>query len=102
VHEPELHRLRGEILIAQGAGAAGEASLYRAIEIAQAQQAKMLELRASLALARLRRDQGRLAEACTFLQPLNEWFQEGRDTPELRETSAMLESLSPSIQNANA
>lgn len=85
VHEPELYRLRAEILIGQGGSTAGEASLRRAIEVAQAQQAKMLELRAALALAKLQRSQGRLAEARVLLQPLCEWFREGFDTPEMRE-----------------
>lgn len=98
--EPELHRLRGEILIAQGAGSAAEASLNRAIEHAQAQKARMLELRAALTLTRLKRDQGRGAEAAVRLQTLNEWFREGRDTPELLEAGALLGSLRDSI-NAN-
>ena len=98
-HEPELHRLRGEIMIAQGARAAGEASLRRAIERAQAQQAKMLELRAALPLATLRRTHGQIAEAVALLQPLHEWFTEGADTPELREAREMLESLGSASQN---
>jgi hypothetical protein len=102
VHEPELHRLRGEILIAQGAASAGEASLLRAIEIAQGQQARILELRAALALARHRRAQGRNAEAITLLQPLDEQLQEGRDLPELRETRELLESLGCAAQSAGA
>jgi class 3 adenylate cyclase/predicted ATPase len=98
--EPELHRLRGEIMIAQGAGAAGEASLRRAIERAQAQQAKMLELRAAIALARLRWDQGQAAEAAALLQPLEGWFKEGRDLPELVEARAILASLGHAAQSA--
>jgi predicted ATPase len=93
VHEPELHRLRAEILIAQGAMSAGEASLCKAIECAQAQQARTLELRATLALAKLRRGQERGTEAMGLLQPLYAWFQEGHDTPDLREANALLESL---------
>jgi class 3 adenylate cyclase/predicted ATPase len=92
VHEPELHRLRGEILVAQGAISSAEASLAKAIERAQAQQAKMLELRAALALARLRRSHGRAAEAALLLQPLADWFQEGRDLPEILEARSILES----------
>ncbi len=102
VHEPELHRLRGEIMIAQGATSAGEASLSKAIERAQAQQAKMLELRAALRLAKLRREQGRNPEAAALLQPLYAWFQEGQDTPELREAGALLELLGAANRGVGA
>jgi predicted ATPase len=93
VQEPELHRLRGEIMLEQCARLAGERSLHRAIELAHAQGAKLLELRAAVSLAKLRRDQGRPAEAIALLQPLDDWFQEGRDLPEIRETRTLLESL---------
>ena len=93
VHVPELYRLRGEILIAQGAATAGEASLLRAMEVARAQQAKMLELRSAIPLAKLQRDHGRTAEARSLLRAIGESFQEGRDIPELHEARAILESI---------
>jgi predicted ATPase/class 3 adenylate cyclase len=99
-HEPELHRLTGEIRFMQGDLAAAEQSLRRAIEVAQACQTKMLELRAAVSLARLLSKYGRLAEAHALLNPLNEWFQEGHGTPELRASRAILESLGRSAQNA--
>lgn len=102
VHEPELHRLRAEIMIAQGATAAGEASLGKAMERAQAQQAKMLELRAALVLARLRRDQGRVAEAAALLQPLDAWFEKGSELPELREAAELLESFGTAAHDVGA
>jgi class 3 adenylate cyclase len=91
--ESELYRLRGEIQLMRGETVMGEASLRRAIEIAQGQQAKMFELRAALALARSLRDIGRIEEVTLLLQPLDEWFQEGRNLPELRELSVILESV---------
>jgi len=93
IPEPDLYRVRGEIQIEQGEIAAGEASLRQAIETAQAQRAKMLELRASLALARLQRDHGRTKEARDLLYPLHDWFKEGFDTPELCEARVMLAIL---------
>jgi class 3 adenylate cyclase/predicted ATPase len=100
VQEPELHRMRGEILIAQGARSAGEAALSRALECAAGQHARMLELRAALSLARSRRDHGKIADTAALLQPLESWFVEGRDTPELLETRAILDALGCEIPNA--
>ena len=100
--EPELHRLRGEILIDQGATSAGEASLKRAIEAAQSQQARMLGLRAALPLAKFLRDQGRKAGVAPLLQPIVDSFEEGHETPELIEASAILQSLSCAAQSTGA
>jgi class 3 adenylate cyclase/tetratricopeptide (TPR) repeat protein len=93
VHEPDLHRFMGEIHLAQGDRIAAEASFRRAIEVAEGQRAKMLELRAALALAKLELDRSRTAEVRALLQPLSDWFQEGADTPELLEARAVLASL---------
>jgi predicted ATPase len=100
VNEPELHRLQGEIYLSQGDPSAGESSLRRAVDLARGQQAKMLELRSANALAALQRDQGRIAEARDLLEPLYDWFQEGFDSPELRESRAVLDSLGSPIHNA--
>jgi hypothetical protein len=97
--ESELHRLGGEIHLMQGEAAMGEASLRRAIEVAQGQRAKMFELQAAVPLAKFLRDQGRIEEVTLLLQPLNEWFEEGRDLPELREMCAILESVSTPNQS---
>ena len=92
-YEPELHRVKGEIQIAEGANSAGEASLRRSIGVARAQQARILELRAALVLARLLRDQGHAAEARAELQPVVDWFIEGHGTPELIDARALLATL---------
>ena len=52
-----------------------------------------MELRAAVSLARLRRDQGRRAEAHDLLAPVYGWFTEGFDTPDLKEAKALLEEL---------
>ena len=54
VWEPELQRLRGEILVARGMPAA-DAKVYftRAVEIARRQQTPVLEQRAAASLARV-------------------------------------------------
>jgi predicted ATPase len=50
-------------------------------------------LRAAVSLARLRRDQGRDAEARDLLAPVYGWFTEGFSTPDLKEAKALLDEL---------
>ena len=52
-----------------------------------------MELRAATGLARLRREQGRRAEACDLLAPVYGWFTEGFDTPDLKEAKVLLDEL---------
>jgi predicted ATPase len=61
------------------------------LAIAREQEAKMWELRAAMSLARLRCDQGHLAEAREPLAPAYGWFTEGFDTPDLKEAKALLD-----------
>ena len=63
----EQHRLRGDLLLAGGAWEEAEASYKRAVAVAQAQGARLLELRAATSLARLWRDRGRACEARALL-----------------------------------
>jgi predicted negative regulator of RcsB-dependent stress response len=92
--DAELHHLRGELLLAGGAGApAAEAAYLRAIEIARAQRARVLELRAATSLARLWRTQRRAADARLLLGDLYAWFTEGFDTPDLQAAQSLLAQL---------
>jgi predicted ATPase len=91
--DAELHRLTGTVLLAENKLDEGEASLQHAIHIAQAQQAKSLELRASASLARLWRDQGKPQQARELLAPVYGWFSEGFDTLDLKEAKALLDEL---------
>jgi predicted ATPase len=61
--------------------------------IAEEQEAKLWELRAAVSLARLRRDQGRRAEARDLLAPVYAWFTEGFDTADLKDAKALLAEL---------
>ena len=84
-----------------------EACFLKAIEIAQKQQAKSLELRAVMSLARLRQQQAtqsvsrttqhearaKLAEAHQMLSEVYHWFTEGFDTKDLQEAKALLQEL---------
>jgi len=93
--EAELHRLKGECLIArrEGAGAAAEACFEHAVATAQKQQARLWELRAAASLARLWADRGRRTEAQDLLAPVYGWFTEGFDTPDLKDAKALLDEL---------
>jgi predicted ATPase len=91
--DAELHRLAGTLLLAENKLIEGEASLQQAIRIAQAQQAKSLELRAVRDLARLWGEQGRRTEARDLVAPVYSWFTEGFDTADLKEAKALLDQL---------
>jgi len=91
--EAELYRHKGQLLLRQGRTQAAEELYHRALAIAREQEAKLWELRAVASLARLRRDQGRPAEARDLLAPVYGWFTEGFDTPDLKEAKALLDEL---------
>jgi predicted ATPase len=91
--DAELHRLNGTVLVAENKLDEGQASLQQAIRVAQAQQAKSLELRAARDLARLWGEQGRRTEARDLLAPVYGWFTEGFDTADLKAAKALLEAL---------
>ena len=89
----ELNRHKGQLLLQQGYTEAAEELYHKALSIAVEQQAKLWELRAAMSLARLWRDQGRHAEARDLLAPVYGWFTEGFDTPDLKQTKALLDEL---------
>jgi predicted ATPase len=53
----------------------------------------MLAFRASMSLALLWRDQGKLQQARELLAPVYGWFTEGFDTRDLKEARTLLEEL---------
>jgi predicted ATPase len=94
--EAEIHRLRGVLLLRQPGTPQAEVEtwLQRALDVARRQEAKSLELRAAMSLARLWQQQGKRAEARELLAPIYGWFTEGFDTADLQEAKALLEELS--------
>ena len=113
IHEAELYRLKGELLLQQWQGSGftvpvanpqpltlnlqveveAEACFLKALEVARRQQAKSWELRAAISLSRLWWQQGKRQEACELLAPIYDWFTEGFDTADLQEAKALLEAL---------
>ncbi len=93
--EPEMHRVRGELLCRGNGKESLEAELCfaKALEVARLQEARSLELRAAVSLARLWRDHGKTAQARDLLAPVYDWFTEGFDTADLKDAKALLEEL---------
>ncbi len=93
--EAEIYRVRGELLLKQNESNRDEAqaSFERAIQIAHAQTAKSLELRATTSLARLLRDTNRRHETRAMLADIYGWFTEGFDTADLKDAKALLDGL---------
>ncbi|GAH89365.1 unnamed protein product, partial [marine sediment metagenome] len=70
-----------------------EACFHNALEIARGQQAKSLELRAAMSLARLWQRQDKVGDARQLLNDVFAWFAEGFDTADLRDARALLDEL---------
>jgi predicted ATPase len=104
-YEAELYRLKGELTLQQEnqkskdksqitpSTREAEACFHKAIEIAQKQQAKSWELRATMSLARLWQQQGKQKEAHDLLAEIYNWFTEDFDTKDLQEAKTLLEEL---------
>ncbi|MGH7899247.1 MAG: ATP-binding protein, partial [Candidatus Binatia bacterium] len=92
--EPELQRLRGELVWQTDPNdQEAEACFGRAIRIARDQESRSLELRATTSLSRFLASKGKVEEARTALADVYSSFAEGFDTPDLKEARALLEAL---------
>ncbi|MDD2924454.1 AAA family ATPase [Rhodoferax sp.] len=88
----ELYRLQGVCLLGLSTAsvAQAEACFAQALAVSRRQQARSLELRAAISLARLWQSQGQSAQARHLLEEVCRWFAQGRDT---RDFQAALELL---------
>jgi hypothetical protein len=99
VHEATLLIGKSQVLVSGGplfraVADSAEACLRRALGTAQAQGARLLELRAAVALARLGQKQGRAAEVREALAGAHAWFASARSTiPEIRAARDLLAAL---------
>lgn len=94
-YQAELYRLKGELLLALSPENQAEAEICfrQAIDVARQQCAKSLELRAVMSLSRLWQRQGKKEEARQMLAEMYDWFTEGFDTKDLKESKALLDEL---------
>jgi len=95
LYEAEVHRLKGELLLAKNASDTTQAEqcFRKANDIARRQKAKSWELRATASLARHLRDTNRRYEARVILSEIYNWFTEGFDTADLKDAKTLLEEL---------
>jgi predicted ATPase len=95
-YELQLHRVKGELLLARAPAnpSDAEACFRQSISIARRKSAKSWELQAVLSLSRLYHQQGKKEEARRMLAEIYGWFTEGFDTADLQEAKAMLQVLS--------
>jgi predicted ATPase len=93
--EAEAHRVAGEIALKSPERDVAKAKVYfeHSLAVARAQQAKSLELRAAMSMARLLNDQDKRQAARDVLAPVYDWFTEGFETRDLREAKILLGQL---------
>ena len=90
---PEIHRLKGEILLERDQTDESEACFSRARLLARNQHARMLELRATTSLARVWERTGRGEAAGRLVADCYASFTEGFSTPDLQAARELIERL---------
>ncbi len=90
--EAELHRLKGELLMAGASNdhAEAESCFSQALDIARRQKARSWELRAAVSLGHLWQQEGKAEEAYQMLSEIYGWFTEGFDTPDIKTAKMLL------------
>jgi predicted ATPase/type II secretory pathway predicted ATPase ExeA len=120
-YEAESYRLKGELQLQQWSATSGqlpvtnsptphlqpltpnpqfeaEQCFQKALATARQQQAKSLELRAAVSLAKLWRQQNKGDEARELLEEIYRWFTEGFDTKDLQDAATLLRELGGRIE----
>jgi predicted ATPase/class 3 adenylate cyclase len=93
--QAEINRLMAEqsLALSPGDTANAQRHLERALDVARAQGAKSLELRAATSLARLWAANNKREQAHNLLSTVYDWFTEGFDTADLKDAKVLLDEL---------
>ena len=94
--EADLYRIKGDLLLQSAlhiSHAEAETCFLRSIDITRRQQARTLELRATLHLTRLWHQQGKSDRARRTLIPVYEWFSQRPETAEVQEARNLLSEM---------
>ena len=94
-YEAELFRLKGLLLLASSMDAQAEAEVCfrHAMVVARAQGARLFELRAAVALGQQRCEVEERRRRKTQLAAVLAGFEEGLDSQDIKEASALVERL---------
>lgn len=91
--EPEIHRVRGEVLLTFGRAtsfADAEAEFQAALQLARQMKCRVLELRAAISYFRLHQRFSTDIRARVVLSEVINWFTEGLDSPIVLEGRKLL------------
>jgi predicted ATPase len=93
-YSAETYRLMGDLMLQSGEAGRAETCFQNGLDISRGQKARILELRASVSLARLWVKQNRLEKARSMLKKILEWFFEGFDSVDLKVARKLIDELS--------
>ena len=93
LEDPEMRRVRGELLLRNGEAAKALVEFQEAIEIARRSGARCIEVRAALSLCHLLQEQGRSREAQRLLVEVFESLPSELDSSEIRVARVLLREL---------
>jgi predicted ATPase len=93
-YDAETYRLMGDLMHQTGEAERAETCFQKSLDISRSQKAKILELRATVSLARLWVEQNRQENALSMLQDIFDWFSEGFDSVDLKAARKLIDELS--------
>ena len=98
IYKGELYRLTAELHLRKSERSKAEALILEAIEIARAQNAKAIELRAATSYALLLGEHGQARRGLEMLESICGWFQEGKSSRDLVAAQVVIARLGSSAR----